>query len=110
MCTESVSYTHLLKALCAEQGRGFFRVLAVQLKIAILGKADQRVRMSPVSYTHLDVYKRQIYYCDDLPHPTKEHEAFIEKGVERLLEILNISNGKALVLFTACLLYTSRCV
>ena len=42
-----------------------------------------------------------IYYCDDLPHPTKEHEAFIEKGVERLLEILNISNGKALVLFTA---------
>ena len=42
-----------------------------------------------------------IYYCDDLPHPTKEHEAFIEKGVERLLEILSISNGKALVLFTA---------
>ena len=42
-----------------------------------------------------------IYYCDDLPHPTKEHEAFIENGVERLLEILSISNGKALVLFTA---------
>ena len=58
-----------------------------------------------------------IYYCDDLPHPTREHEAFIEKGVERLLAILSISNGKALVLFTAktdmeevysCLLYTSR--
>ena len=31
----------------------------------------------------------------------RQHEAFIEKGVERLLEILNISNGKALVLFTA---------
>ena len=42
-----------------------------------------------------------IYYCDDLPHPTKEHEAFIEQGVERLLEVLDISNGKALVLFTA---------
>lgn len=42
-----------------------------------------------------------IYYCDDLPHPTKEHEAFIVQGVERLLEILSISNGKALVLFTA---------
>jgi len=42
-----------------------------------------------------------IYYCDDLPHPTREHDAFIEKGVERLLEILSISNGKALVLFTA---------
>ena len=42
-----------------------------------------------------------IYYCDDLPHPTKEHEAFIEQGVQRLLEVLNISGGKALVLFTA---------
>ena len=40
-------------------------------------------------------------YCDDLPHPTREHEAFIEQGVERLLEVLSISNGKALVLFTA---------
>lgn len=42
-----------------------------------------------------------IYYCDDLPHPTKEHEAFIEQGVLRLLEVLKISDGKALVLFTA---------
>src|SRR5699024_12052534 len=25
-----------------------------------------------------------IYCCDDLPHPTKEHEAFIEQGVQRL--------------------------
>lgn len=42
-----------------------------------------------------------IYYCSDLPHPTKEHEAFIEQGVQRLLEVLDISQGKALVLFTA---------
>lgn len=42
-----------------------------------------------------------IYYCDDLPHPAKEHEAFIEQGVQRLLEVLDISGGKALVLFTA---------
>ena len=42
-----------------------------------------------------------IYYCDDLPHPTKEHEAFIAQGVDRLLEVLDISGGKALVLFTA---------
>ena len=33
----------LLKELCAEKRRGFLRVLAVQLKIAVLGKADQRV-------------------------------------------------------------------
>ncbi len=42
-----------------------------------------------------------IYYCDDLPHPTKEHTAFVEDGVDRLIEVLNISHGKALILFTA---------
>lgn len=42
-----------------------------------------------------------VYYCDDLPHPREDHDAFIQRGVERLIEILEISNGKALVLFTA---------
>lgn len=42
-----------------------------------------------------------LYYCDDLPHPTQERDAFIKKGVERLIEILAISHGRALVLFTA---------
>lgn len=42
-----------------------------------------------------------IYYCDDLPHPTSERDDFIVEGTKRLVEILNISQGKALVLFTA---------
>ena len=42
-----------------------------------------------------------LYYCDDLPHPTTNHDEFIRKGVRRLVEILNISHGKALVLFTS---------
>lgn len=42
-----------------------------------------------------------LYYCDDLPHPTQEHSAFIQAGVDRLVDILGISHGKALVLFTA---------
>ena len=42
-----------------------------------------------------------IYYCSDLPHPTKEREAFIQAGTDRLIDILEISGGKALVLFTA---------
>lgn len=42
-----------------------------------------------------------IYYCDDLPHPTREREAFLHAGAERVVEILKISSGKALVLFTA---------
>lgn len=42
-----------------------------------------------------------IYYCSDLPHPTKAREAFIQAGTDRLIDILEISGGKALVLFTA---------
>lgn len=42
-----------------------------------------------------------IYYCDDLPHPTREHEEFIKQETARLIDILNISKGKTLVLFTA---------
>ena len=42
-----------------------------------------------------------IYHADDLPHPTREHEAFIREGTKRLKEILDISEGRALVLFTS---------
>ena len=42
-----------------------------------------------------------IYHADDLPHPTKQHEAFIKAGTKRLKEILDISEGRALVLFTS---------
>lgn len=42
-----------------------------------------------------------IYYTENFPHPTKNREEFIDKGVEEILRLLNISNGKALILFTA---------
>ena len=42
-----------------------------------------------------------IYYTNDMPHPTKEHEDFLKAGIERLREILDISEGRALVLFTS---------
>lgn len=42
-----------------------------------------------------------IYYCADLPHPTKQHKEFMDKAVNRLVELFEISHGKALVLFTA---------
>ena len=42
-----------------------------------------------------------IYYTNDMPHPTKEHEEFLKVGIERLREILDISEGRALVLFTS---------
>lgn len=42
-----------------------------------------------------------IYYTKDLPHPSNEREAFIEKGVDEVINLLSITEGKALILFTA---------
>lgn len=42
-----------------------------------------------------------LYYTNDMPHPTKEHERFLKEGIQRLREILDISEGRALVLFTS---------
>lgn len=42
-----------------------------------------------------------IYVSDGLPHPTKEHKAFINEGTKLLNNILDISNGRALILFTS---------
>ena len=57
----------------------------------------------PVSYTHLDVYKRQIsdftwQNNNDPSIPHEQRKYILKDGV------VSVAN------FTACLLYTSRCV
>lgn len=42
-----------------------------------------------------------IYYNEFLPHPTKEREKFIEEGTKLIVNLLEVTNGKALILFTA---------
>ncbi len=42
-----------------------------------------------------------VYYKEDMPHPTKEREKFISKCVDEIVELLFITNGKSLILFTA---------
>ncbi|MCC8066427.1 MAG: ATP-dependent DNA helicase, partial [Clostridiales bacterium] len=54
-------------------------------------------KASPFDYDS----RAMIYYCDDLPHPTSHREEFIAEGTERLIELLTISHGRTLVLFTA---------
>jgi len=54
-------------------------------------------KKSPFDYDS----QAMIYYTEDIPHPTKEREAFIEAGVEEIVKLLNITNGKAMILFTA---------
>ncbi len=46
--------------------------------------------------------KHAMLYCsDDLPHPRYQRQQFIDEAIARLVELLHISAGKALVLFTA---------
>ena len=81
----------------------------------------------PVSYTHLDVYKRQLYYLSGFAFtvsPAKAGEAvrslylrsygvtysqsIAALFVERLQDLLAMVLLASLIM--SCLLYTSRCV
>ncbi|MGH4121717.1 MAG: ATP-dependent DNA helicase [Clostridium sp.] len=42
-----------------------------------------------------------IYYKEDMPHPTNEREKFICKSIDVIAELLFITNGKSLMLFTS---------
>ena len=75
-------------------------------------------RLSPVSYTHLDVYKRQVHTVNQVVGDGNLVERFLVHKlvvVTIVIEILVRTAFYAYVfqLFTdveACLLYTSRCV
>ena len=69
---------------------------------------------SPVSYTHLDVYKRQGYDITQFSFTPRGDvgSGFITKAT---LKVKNTANGEYKTVatdqvFRACLLYTSRCV
>lgn len=96
LCNQDFLTQHFMKLRRGQEG--LINAAADLLVVDEAHNLDDKVRSAT---TERFGQHAMIYYCDDLPHPTREHEAFIEKGVERLLEILNISNGKALVLFTA---------
>lgn len=54
-------------------------------------------KLSPFPYEE----HAMIYYADDLPHPQKNRDDFILRGSERIVELLKISDGRALILFTS---------
>lgn len=54
-------------------------------------------KISPFNYDE----HAMIYYTEDMPHPSYERKKFIEKGIDEIVRILEISKGKALILFTA---------
>ena len=62
----------------------------------------------PVSYTHLDVYKRQLYYHRVIG---KENLSGYEDGTMVLICNHGEIYGPVVAnLYVPCLLYTSRCV
>lgn len=52
---------------------------------------------SPFDYNN----HAMIYFTENIPHPSNEREAFIIAGVDEIVRILNLTNGKSLILFTA---------
>lgn len=54
-------------------------------------------KASPFNYDE----HAMIYYTEDMPHPSHERKKFIEKGIDEIVRLLEISEGKALILFTA---------
>lgn len=54
-------------------------------------------KISPFNYDE----HAMIYYTEHMPHPTQKRDEFIEKGVQEIVKLLHISNGKSLILFTA---------
>ena len=85
--TKAVSYTHLSRKRQRPLTRGCAR-----------WSSAHRDRIIPVSYTHLDVYKRQA-----LDKPTAGEVLLNGKNLVSLKE-------KEISAFRRCLLYTSRCV
>ena len=59
--------------------------------------------VGPVSYTHLDVYKRQAQY-------NKTISSFEHRFIPRAQKLKNLGVTSTKELPRACLLYTSRCV
>lgn len=42
-----------------------------------------------------------IYYAENMPHPVKERKLFIKAGADEIERLIRITEGRALILFTA---------
>lgn len=52
---------------------------------------------SPYEYNKNSI----IYYREDMPHPTKERDLFIENSVDVIVELIKLTKGKTMILFTS---------
>ena len=52
-------------------------------------------KYSPFNYDE----HAMIYYTENMPHPSHERKRFIERGIDEIVRILEISKGKELFIF-----------
>ena len=54
-------------------------------------------KQSPYNYDK----NSMIYYVEDMPHPTKNRDLFIKKSIEVIYDIIKLTKGKTMILFTS---------
>lgn len=54
-------------------------------------------KQSPFAYDE----HAMIYYTENMPHPSRQREQFIAAGVQEIIRLLRLTEGKTLILFTA---------
>ena len=64
--------------------------------------------MKAVSYTHLDVYKRQVKLSAEARN--EGTVTSVSDGIVRIHGLADVMQGEMIELPNSCLLYTSRCV
>lgn len=52
---------------------------------------------SPYNYAENSI----LYYREDMPHPRKQRNEFIEKSIEVITELIELTNGRIMILFTS---------
>ncbi|MDK2564976.1 ATP-dependent DNA helicase [Romboutsia sedimentorum] len=58
--------------------------------------------LSSPKYSPFNYNKNAMIYCaENMPHPTYERENFIKRGTEEIIKLIDITKGKALILFTS---------
>lgn len=82
LSTEKKDYSYFMKNIGAEK---------VENGLAIEGPYD-----SPYDYDK----NTMLYYCNDIANP-RNKEKYLEQLVDKIKELIQITNGKALVLFTS---------
>ena len=63
---------------------------------------NQKLFISEPKESPFDIENNTLlYYSNDIAHPQKEHSKYIEDITNRIIDLISITEGKTLILFTA---------